>query len=140
MTTRLGNWTPWIIGVLTALAFVLLESFGMHLAGPTIPMSWGLAKDVLDAAILFLFPWNGWVFLCPLVAGIAAKWGISKFLLLWLTMSVAIGVEDTLISFDHVSLGRLLKGVGFYSFVFAVLSAVVLAINLVIDRRVKCRQ
>lgn len=105
-------------------AATYMESTGERLGGLFIPLQFGLIKDILDPLLLVLLPWNGWVFLIPFGLAALVGWPVRWLLTLWVTMVVSMGVADTLVSFDVVSVSRLIKGVVHYFLMFGVVAFV----------------
>ena len=85
-----------------------------------VPISWGILKDLADPILLILFPWNGWVFVIPLLFSILLRLSDRAILMLWLVTIVSMGTADTIISFNKLTISLLLRGIFFYLFVFGI--------------------
>jgi len=116
---RLRNF-PYLVALVTVVLGVFLEAQGARLAGPYLPLGWGLIKDLTDPIIIVLFPWNGWVFFLPLCLALFFAWGWLEVTVLWFIVSLTMGVGDTFVSFDQWTIVRCVKGVAFYMAIFGV--------------------
>lgn len=78
------------------------------------PLSWGVVGQTISIILTIIFPWNGWVFLLPLLLAAFLKLGIRTISYLWIGSFFVMGILDTVISFDVISFSRLVKGVLHY--------------------------
>jgi len=106
----------------------------------SLPIGWGLIKDVTDMFIVLVFAWNGWIVLPPLVMSLILMWRWFQLSTLLIFMAAVMGIFDTYVSFDEPTLSRCAKGTVFYLFVFAIVAAFGLTTDWLIRRGRKCQQ
>lgn len=135
---------PCLLATLTAVLGMYFETAGIKLRGPGIPLGWGILKDFLDMIIVSIFPWNGWIMLIPLLAAMFLKWQLVELVGLWIALSSAVGIADTLILFPAVTISLCARGIAFYLVIFGFVSvfstAAVVIGRFVIKRSGKCTQ
>lgn len=128
--------SPYIVAFFTLIVFLVSEANGIHYGGPGIPRSWGLLKDFLDIFIVMIFPFNGWIFLFPLIIGFIVRVNIINLIFLYFFMSFIVGCSDTFISFEQGTIERYVEGVATYLTIFGVTFAVTFIFYRFIGRKI----
>lgn len=106
----------------TTISLGAYFEFNRHKVAPIyLPLSWGVVKDIVDPILIVLFPWNGWIFLIPLLLALFLRLSLRTISCLWLVSFLAMGALDTLISFQTVSFPRIVRGIALYAWIFGFL-------------------
>lgn len=126
---------PYLVALIDIALKVFLRTKGITLGGPRLPMSWGLAKDILDVGIVLLFPWDGWVFLIPLCCALVLEWRAAKLVALWLVVSLLSGILNTAIGFDQITILRCAKGVVTDLTIFGAIAIIPVVLFGILKRR-----
>lgn len=135
-----NRYLPYIISTITVIVAIFFEANNIKVAGPYIPFDWRLIKDIFDPVLIVIFPWNGWVFLGPLLFAYFSKRSLKELAQLWILTSSAMGIADSLVSFEEISISRCAKGIAFYLAVFGVVWLLGELINWIIRRAIACRK
>jgi hypothetical protein len=98
-----------------------MEIYNLRIHAPSIDIEW------IQLYLIAMFPWNGWVFLAPSLILSNSK-PLPVVLMCYVLFSFLIGIADTIISFDHYSIGRMIKG----AITWLIIYSVPLATSLVI--------
>lgn len=129
------SFLPYVVALIAIALSAFLKAKGMTLGGPRIPMSWGLAKDILDMGVVLLFPWDGWVFLIPLCGALILRWRAVALVAFWLVVSLVMGLVVTEISFEQITILRCAKGTVFYMAVFCAVAIFPVVLSRIIEKR-----
>lgn len=111
----------------TSLCFVIAAvtlSLGVYFEnihykiGMYTPHSWGILKGLLDPILIITFPWGGWIFLAPLLLALWFKLSLRTIFFLWIFTTLIMAIADIIISFQDISIARLIRGIYIYTFIF----------------------
>jgi len=131
---------PAIVAAITIVIATVLEAHGTRMGPPPIPVGWIFFREMVGPLVSVLFPWNGWVFLIPLIVASLARWHWRMTAMMCLTMSIVMGVADTVVSFNDATTSRLAKGMLFYILVFGATWGAWQVLVIVYERVQKCLQ
>ena len=93
---------PYLVAITTIVLQVTIKATEYKL--PQLPwyppVSWGLPKEVfIDPIIIFIFAWQGWVVLIPLLVGVVCKSGYRALFSIYLMTAIFIGSAQTFFNF-----------------------------------------
>lgn len=106
--------------------------------GLGIPISFGLLKDLIDAAFVFLIPWGGWPAAVTEVAGRILKVDFKYRALYSLFSAYIVGHASAYFSFENASAGQITRSVATSIFIFAVV-LLVTSIASILLRKITSR-
>jgi hypothetical protein len=95
-----------------------LEFIHYKFIPPYPPLSWGIPSETISLILTIIFPWNARIFLLPLFFLVFFRLGIRTLMYLWIGSFFAMGILDTVVSFDVVSFSRLVKGILHYAILY----------------------
>lgn len=144
MNTKLifeKKYLPYIASVITISIFIAMEVSDYRISRYYwyFPISWGFIKEVfIDPFIVLIFPWNGWVFLLPLLFGLYVKSDINVFFKIWIFTSISTGMLETIFNFTHYSIAKFAKGIFLYLMIFGTIFLLSIIFKKISERIFKC--
>lgn len=132
------KYSPSLIAAVIAISIFVVVKV-THYRFPQLPwyppVSWGLPKEIfIDPIIVFVFAWDGWVFLLPLLVGFCCKSSYKTLFGVFALTSIAMGILGTFFNFSHYSVYRFIEGIVSYSIIFGAISIYVFIIKIIFSR------
>ncbi len=127
---------PFFVAVITVMIFVALELKGYRLSKLPwyFPVSWGWPKEIfLDPIMVLVLPWNGWVFLVPLLFALYCKARNGILLGLFIGVSLSMGIATTFLRFSEYTVHKFATGVMTYTFIFGVILLLTIILRSLIN-------
>ena len=132
-------WTLLALFVAESL-FLSINTNGIRVAGPVIPLAFGLIKDLVDVVIVVLFPWHGWVFVAPLLVLLILEPEIKKLMTLFLLSTTTTALISSFFNFGNFSLKKFATGIFTYAAINLFVLLFLLLLKSTINGVLKCRR
>lgn len=104
--------------VAIASSFYFKEMHWLPYGASRIPLP---IRELIGPPFVVLLPWNGWVFLIPLLTALFIGLRKLEIAILWIGMSLVMGITHAVVSFSTpLTLARCMRGVAFYMILFGI--------------------